>query len=691
MDTRIKEHSVLNVEEKEKIQFYWNNTLLTAGKGEVIASALFANGIKIFGHNHKNQAARGIFCANGQCAKCTVIADGMAVKSCMTPVTENMVIESAEGLAELPEVVGAPEFEEIEEIETDVLVIGGGPAGLSATVKMAEYGIKTLILDDKSEFGGKLVLQTHKFFGSVKDSYAGTRGNDIGKLLAKSVLENENVTAWTNSTAVYIFADKKVGVIKDGKYKLIKPCVILNSAGAREKFLMFSGNFLSGIYGAGAFQTLVNRDLVRPAERLFIIGGGNVGLIAGYHALQAGIEVIGLAEVLPRCGGYKVHEDKLKRLGVPVYTSHSIISANGEESVESVTIAEIDKNFKPVPGTEKTFACDTVLVAVGLESLSEFTEEAKVAGIPVFGAGDALEIAEASSAMFNGKIAGLKIAEYLGATDEKVPESWYVKADVLKSHPGKIIEHEAPESEEGVMPNIFCLQSIPCNPCSSSCPTGAINMIGDPVVGYPKFTGKCIGCGQCVSLCPGLAITLVDFGKDKEFPYVTMPYEIKNIPVKVGDKIKCTDIDGNIIAELEIENIRENKKNKVQLIKVKAPKSIAEKIVSFRVQDESVSAPLSDTVIPENIPDDQLVCLCERIKAGDIRKLVRQGIYDFNQIKAITRLGMGACGSKTCSNLTKQIMRSEGISPDKTVPHRRRPVFVEVPLGVFAGVKGESK
>jgi len=128
---------------------------------------------------------------------------------------------------------------------------------------------------------------------------------------------------------------------------------------------VFRGNTLPGVYGAGAFQTLVNRDMVRPTERLFIIGGGNVGLIAGYHALQAGIEVVGLCEALPECGGYKVHKDKLARMGVPIYTSHTVLSANGSEEVGSVTIAQLDSAWRPIAGTERTFQCDTVLVAVG--------------------------------------------------------------------------------------------------------------------------------------------------------------------------------------------------------------------------------------------------------------------------------------------------------------------------------------
>ena len=148
---------------------------------------------------------------------------------------------------------------------------------------------------------------------------------DIGRMLAQKVEDSHYIDVWKNSTALYVFNDKRVGILKDGVYKIVTPRVILNAAGAREKFLRFKGNSLAGIYGAGAFQTLVNRDLVKPTERLFIIGGGNVGIIAGYHALQAGIQVVGLAEALPQCGGYKVHEDKLRRLGVPIYTSHSII------------------------------------------------------------------------------------------------------------------------------------------------------------------------------------------------------------------------------------------------------------------------------------------------------------------------------------------------------------------------------
>jgi len=121
---------------------------------------------------------------------------------------------------------------------------------------------------------------------------------------------------------------------------------------------------------------------------------------------------------------------------------------------------------------------------------------------------------------------------------------------------------------------------------------------------------------------------------------------------------------------------------------MKASKKIAKKIVAFQVQDESVSEPLKEPIISGLMDDDSMVCLCERVTAGEIRGLIKKGITDLNQIKAISRAGMGPCGSKTCDNLIRQIMREQGIPPNKVIENVRRPVFVEVPLGNFAVGKG---
>ncbi|MBK8792744.1 MAG: FAD-dependent oxidoreductase [Holophaga sp.] len=686
-DFRIKNHPILAVPADPIVPFTWKGQDMKAREGEVIASALFANGVRVFGHHHKDGSPQGIYCANGQCAQCSVVADGLSVKSCMVAVKPGMKVEPLEGKAALLDAEGTMAFHEIETVDTEVLILGGGPAGLSAAIELAKAGVGVILIDDKAALGGKLVLQTHKFFGSIDACHAGTRGMDIGQKLESQVRSFENVRIWTETTALSVFSDRKVGVLRQGHYVLVRPQILLVATGARERSLVFKGNSLPGVYGAGAFQTLVNRDLVRPTERLFVIGGGNVGLIAAYHALQAGIQVVGLCEALDECGGYKVHKDKLVRMGVPIHTRHTVVSANGGEEVESVTIAQLDPTWKIIPGTEKTFTCDTVLVAVGLEPVDEFLHKAKEYGLPYYAAGDAEEIAEASAAMFTGKIRGLEIAKALGRDVGDVPPEWHRTAEVLKSRPGATITEEIPDEDKGVFPIFHCSQEIPCNPCTSICPKGAITIEGSDILGLPMFNEEdCIACEQCVAVCPGLAITLVDFRRlDETDAIVSIPYEFPGSSIKEGDIVTVLDTLGTPLGNVPVVKVRSPKfADHALLVKVKAPPEIAKLIAGIRVQEAWITEPAEDLV--ERLGDDEIVCRCERVTAGEIRALIRKGLRDMNELKAATRAGMGACGGKTCPSLIKRIFREEGVADWQVTDFTKRPVFIEVPLGAFAGV-----
>ena len=688
---RITEHPILPIEPRGTVAFTWQGQELFAHEGETIASALFAHGVRVFGRHPKDGAPQGIFCANGQCAQCLVLADGKPVKACMTLVQAGMRVEPVEGLPELPPVGRPPEMGEIEEVRVPVLIIGGGPAGLSAAIELGQRGVGVLLVDDKHRLGGKLVLQTHRFFGSRDAVYAGTRGIDIATRLEEEVRAHESVEVWLNSTALAVFSDKKVGVLRDGRrYVLVEPEVLLVAAGAREKSLAFKGNTLPGVYGAGAFQTLVNRDLVRAAERLFIVGGGNVGLIAGYHALQAGIQVVGLVEALAECGGYKVHKDKLVRMGVPIYTRHTIVSANGAESVESVTIAQVDERFRPIPGTERSFACDTVLIAVGLDPVDEFYRKAQEFGLTAFAAGDAEEIAEASAAMFTGKIRGLEIARRLGVFEGQIPGDWYRTADILKSRPGATVGEEVPPAEEGVIPVFHCDQEIPCNPCTAVCPNGLIYIDAEDIRHTPRYiaeqVGKsCIGCQKCVAICPGLAITLVDYRKaPPDYATVTLAYEFLRGSIDVGDTVTVLDTEGRALGEVEVTRVQAPRAfDRTVMVQVRAPRTYAKRIAGLRVQPPEAAAPLAQYV--ERTEDDVIVCRCERVTAGEIRALIHQGCRDFNEIKAVSRAGMGACGGKTCTPLIYRLFREEGVPLDEITGPTLRPLFVETPLGAFVG------
>ena len=665
-------------------------------QGETVASALFANGVRTFGHHPRDGAPQGIFCANGQCAQCLVLADGKPVKACMELVRHGMQVEPVDGLPELPPVDRAPQMREIDQIGVPVLIIGGGPAGLSAAIELAKLGIDTLLVDDKHRLGGKLVLQTHRFFGSTNAVYAGTRGIDIATKLEKQLREFDIAKIWLNSAALAVFSDGNVGILRDGEqYVLIRPQVLLVAAGAREKSLAFAGNTLPGVYGAGAFQTLVNRDLVRCAERLFIVGGGNVGLIAGYHALQAGMDVVGLVEAMPECGGYKVHKDKLARMGVPIYTSHTIVSANGEQCVESVTIAQVDERFRPIAGTERSFACDTVLIAVGLDPVDEFYRKAQEFGIQAFAAGDAEEIAEASAAMFSGKIKGLEIARALGHDVGEVPPDWYRTAEILKSKPGITVEELPPAEEEGVIPAFHCTQEIPCNPCTAVCPQGLIEIDEADIRKLPSFIGEqidkvCVGCERCVTICPGLAVTLVDYRKERDHPTVTIAYEFLRESIEVGDTVTVLDPEGQALGNVEVTGVRAIKAfDRTIAVRVRAPREYARRIAGIRIQEEAVTRPMDHYV--ERITDDTIVCRCERVSAGEIRELIRQGYRDINEIKAVSRAGMGACGAKTCTALIHRLFRDEGIPDAEIVDQIDRPLFMEIPLGAFAGVSEKQE
>ena len=165
----ITQHPILDIPTRKIISFSFNGKKLTAFENMVISSALFLNKIKIFGHHPSDNSNQGIFCANGQCSQCNVIANGIPVKACMTFIEEGMKIEPCDGLPELPEVDKQIKLGNPQLISQKVLIIGAGTAGLSAAKTLGECGIEVLLVDDKNRLGGKLVLQTHKFLGSQED------------------------------------------------------------------------------------------------------------------------------------------------------------------------------------------------------------------------------------------------------------------------------------------------------------------------------------------------------------------------------------------------------------------------------------------------------------------------------------------------------------------------------------------
>lgn len=325
-------------------------------------------------------------------------------------------------------------------LQRDVLVIGAGPAGLAASIEAGKAGADVLLVDLNMQPGGQLFKQIHKFFGSSAHR-SGTRGYDIGKQLLKEA-EEAGVEIWMQSTVIGIFPGNKIGIEKgldNGEKEMItlQAKKIIIATGASENAIRFEGWTTPGVMGAGAAQTMINVNHVKPGQKIVMLGTGNVGLIVSYQLMQAGCDVVALVEAAPKIGGYAVHAAKIRRAGVPIHLCHTIIEAKkgADGCVCGCVIAKVDDKFQPIPGTEETIECDTITLAAGLKPTMDLVkladckltfngpfggyiplhnEKMETSREGVFVAGDTTGVEEANTALEEGKIAGISAAEELG-------------------------------------------------------------------------------------------------------------------------------------------------------------------------------------------------------------------------------------------------------------------------------------
>jgi len=319
----------------------------------------------------------------------------------------------------------------------EMVCIGAGPAGLAAAVEAARNGVDVVVYDENERPGGQLFKQIHKFFGS-REHRAQERGFDIGNSFLTEARALA-VEVSLNSVVLGIYENGALNVMIRDRIEQVKAEKTLVATGASENMIPFPGWTLPGVIGAGAAQTMANIHGIRPGNTILMIGSGNVGVIVSYQMMQAGARVAAVIDAAPKIGGYAVHAAKIARAGVPFFMSHTIKEAQGKERVEGATIIEVDDNWNPLPGTEKQFEVDTVCIAVGLNPATQLIRMAgcKMANSPVLGgqlpahdlnqetsikglyvAGDASGIEEASTAIIEGRIAGLAIAHSLGYLDD---------------------------------------------------------------------------------------------------------------------------------------------------------------------------------------------------------------------------------------------------------------------------------
>lgn len=269
----------------------------------------------------------------------------------------------------------------------DIVIIGGGPAGLAAAVSARDNGADSLlILERDKELGGILNQCIHNGFGlhTFKEELTGPEY--AARFIAQ--VRERGIEYKLNTMVMDISPDKTVTAMnrEEGLFEIKAKAVIL-AMGCRERSrgaLNIPGYRPAGIFSAGTAQRLVNMEGYMPGREVVILGSGDIGLIMARRMTFEGAKVKVVAELMPYSGGLKRNIVQcLDDYGIPLKLSHTVVDIKGRKRVEGVTIAEVDNKGKPIPGTEEFYSCDTLLLSVGLIPENELSDGMGVKMNPV--------------------------------------------------------------------------------------------------------------------------------------------------------------------------------------------------------------------------------------------------------------------------------------------------------------------
>ena len=434
---------------------------IPAHPGETIGAAMAAAGLRTF-RKTPTGSPRGMYCGMGLCHECLVTVNGDPnQRACRTLAFPDTRVETQDGLGTYdpsPEYVAPTPT--LTRIAAPIVVVGAGPAGLSAAVAAAGAGASVIVIDENPRPGGQIYRQLPVEF-RVDDSEALGEDYADGQALLRQVDElADRIDIWSDALVWSVFEERQLAVMRGDEVVLLDAERVVIATGAYDRPMPVPGWTLPGVMTAGGAQTMVKARRVRPGERVLLAGTGPLQLVVANQLLDAGAEVVAVAEaaaqfalwrhapaMLRKLGLVKrglAYLRRLRRAGVPMLRSHAIAAIEGDGQVERAVLAEVDGDWAPREGTTKAFDVDTVCLGYGfvphvwMTGLMEcghkydpllggwvpvLDERMQTDKPGVFAAGDGAGVAGVLVAVEEGQLAGLFAAAQLGLVSDADAEA----------------------------------------------------------------------------------------------------------------------------------------------------------------------------------------------------------------------------------------------------------------------------